>query len=332
MALREQPYFPFYVQDYLTDERLLMCSWQTQGIYVRILCNLHKQDVYGAILFKQNSKQNESTDKKNNDNINTISNDIVRKNNVDNNDIIRFYCTILCKLIQCQYEEMRCALTELLDNGVLRIDDEKLYQKRMYNDGIVSIKRSEVAKRGGGNPALRTSSKARPESLKNHTKNLFKQNSKQNTEYESEYEYENNNTGKEGMGEKPLTKIDERFETFRKTYPGAKRGYTTEIKILQKHEDWRTVIPILAPALENEMKWRGQAQSHGAFVPNWPHLQTWLNQRRWEIELNFDFTKPPNPPNPPMKIFTYDQMCDEVRGGAKQEDFEFIAKNQWRRK
>ena len=30
MALRNQPYIPLYVQDYLTDEKLSMCSWATQ--------------------------------------------------------------------------------------------------------------------------------------------------------------------------------------------------------------------------------------------------------------------------------------------------------------
>ena len=63
MPLRNQPYFPLYVKDYMGDEDLNMCSWKTQGIYIKILCVLHKQKEYGKILFKQNSKQ---TPKQNN--------------------------------------------------------------------------------------------------------------------------------------------------------------------------------------------------------------------------------------------------------------------------
>lgn len=173
MALRDQPYFPFYVQDYLTDERLLMCSWQTQGIYVRIMCCLHKQDIYGAILFKQNTKQNKS--------------------------IPGYFAAILCRLIPCQYDEMESAIAELLDNNVLKFDGDKLYQKRMYSDGDVSVKRSKAAKKGGGNPALKSTKKP---------KNLFKQNHKQNPEYENEYEY-NNEEIEGGVGETESTVVVE---------------------------------------------------------------------------------------------------------------------------
>jgi hypothetical protein len=34
----------------------------------------------------------------------------------------------------------------------------------------------------------------------------------------------------------------------------------------------------------------------------------------------------------PGRIMTYDQMCEEVRRGAKQEDFILVAKGEWRRK
>ena len=93
MALRNQPYFPLYVQDYLTDEKLNMCSWTTQGIYIKILCILHKQSSYGSILFKQNYKQNESA--------------------------INYFASILIKNLPCQYSDMVGALSELIDFEVL---------------------------------------------------------------------------------------------------------------------------------------------------------------------------------------------------------------------
>jgi uncharacterized protein YdaU (DUF1376 family) len=153
MALRDQPYFPLYVQDYLTDEQLNICSWSTQGIYIKILCILHKQKEYGTILFKQNDKQNVST--------------------------CLDFASILIRLLPCQMDEMVKALEELIENGVLIIEGNKLYQKRMVKDGKISIARSTAGKIGGGNPNL--------------FKQKSKQKSKQNPEYENEYENENIN-------------------------------------------------------------------------------------------------------------------------------------------
>jgi hypothetical protein len=156
MALRNQPYFPLYVQDYLTDEKLNMCSWKTQGIYIKILCILHKQQEYGSIiLFKQTSKQ------------------------------ILDFASLFVKQIPCSIEDMEEAINELIFYNILIIKDNKLFQKRMVKDGEVSLKRSNAGKIGGGNPNL----------FKQTSKQKVKQSSKQITENEYEYEnkYENIN-------------------------------------------------------------------------------------------------------------------------------------------
>ena len=49
MALRGQPYFPLYVQDFMTDERLIECSAESVGVYIRLMCILHKSAEYGSI-------------------------------------------------------------------------------------------------------------------------------------------------------------------------------------------------------------------------------------------------------------------------------------------
>jgi len=157
MALRDQPYLPLYIQDYLTDEKLNMCSWQTQGIYIKILCILHKQKKYGSVLYKLNSKQTES--------------------------IIKDFALILVKQIPCQMNDMENALSELIDNEVLMIENNELYQKRMLKDGETSIARSIAGKKGGGNPNL----------YKQTPKQKYKQIPEDEDEYESEYEIENKN-------------------------------------------------------------------------------------------------------------------------------------------
>ncbi len=123
MALRDQPYLPLYIQDYLTDEKLNMCSWQAQGIYIKILCILHKQKEYGQIKTKAKQKQNKSK--------------------------ISDFAYILTKQIPCQMNDMENALNELVENDVLNIEDDKLYQKRMIKDGNISIARSNAGSIGG---------------------------------------------------------------------------------------------------------------------------------------------------------------------------------------
>lgn len=151
MALRDQPYFPLYVQDFLTDEKLNCCSASTQGVYIKILCILHKQDEYGCILFKQKDKHTD--------------------------DKLRDFALKFAKLLPFDSNTIYDALIELVDENVLIIEGDKLYQKRMVKDGQISISRSIAGKTGGGNPIL--------------FKQKEKQKIKQNTENEIETETEN---------------------------------------------------------------------------------------------------------------------------------------------
>ena len=167
MALRNQPYFPLYVQDYLTDEKLNSCSAASQGVYIKIMCILHKQETYGELLFKQKDKQ---TDKQ-----------------------ILNFALKFAKLLPFDTETIFNALVELVDEGVLTIDGDKIYQKRMVKDGYISSERSKSGKKGGGNPNL----------FKQNPKQTFKQKDKQNPENEIEYENEDEDEKEKGVqGEK----------------------------------------------------------------------------------------------------------------------------------
>ncbi len=158
MALRNQPYLSLYIQDYLTDEKLNCCSLSTQGVYIKLMCIFHKSENYGGILYKQIPKQNLS--------------------------MMQYFAYILSKQTGINIHEIELAIEELLFFGVLKFDENSgfLYQKRMVKDNDISLKRSESAKKGGGNPTLKNNKK--------NANKLFKQNIKQNTEYENEYENE----------------------------------------------------------------------------------------------------------------------------------------------
>lgn len=123
MALRNQPYLPLYCQDYLTDEKLNMCSASSQGVYIKIMCIMHKSEEYGKILLKQKDKQ---TTKQ-----------------------IKNFAYKLAKLLPFTYKIIEPALTELIDEKVLYIEGDNLCQKRMIKDEKISFLRSKAGFKGG---------------------------------------------------------------------------------------------------------------------------------------------------------------------------------------
>lgn len=123
MALRDQPYLPLYIKDYLTDEKLSMCSWSTQGVYIKLLCLLHKSDPYGTILLKQNDKQD--------------------------TDFALSFAIKIAKLLPIEIDTLSAALEELIREGCLIIQEDKLFQKRMVRDNEISIERSKSGRKGG---------------------------------------------------------------------------------------------------------------------------------------------------------------------------------------
>jgi hypothetical protein len=123
MALRDQPYLPLYVQDFLTDEKLIQCTAATTGVYIRLMCFLHKSDQYGCILLRQKFKQ---TDKQ-----------------------IKNFALQLAKIFPYDFACIEDALTELIEESVMLIEGDLLIQKRMVKDACISEKRALAGKKGG---------------------------------------------------------------------------------------------------------------------------------------------------------------------------------------
>lgn len=164
MALKDQPYIPLYVQDVLTDEKLLECSPHTQGVYFRFICILHKQPVYGKFLLKQKHKQ---TDKQ-----------------VEN------FASALVRPLAFSYEEILLGINELLEEEVIFIDGDYLCQGRMIRDAEISEKRAMAGRRGG----KATQSRSKPDDFAqaNGEANVQAKN-KANTEDVIEDENEDDN-------------------------------------------------------------------------------------------------------------------------------------------
>lgn len=99
----------------------------------------------------------------------------------------------------------------------------------------------------------------------------------------------------------PSSQLEQEFEEFRKAYRGRKRGHKEEFEnFKKKNPDWREIIPLLLPALQRLEEYNKAEQAAGRWVSQWPHLQTWLNQRRWTEELPEISTPASQQPEIPM--------------------------------
>lgn len=123
MALRDQPYIPLYVMDFMTDEKLANCSAESTGVYIRLMCVLHKMEEYGVILLKQKDRQS--------------------------GNILHDFALKLSRQMPYDVDCIERSLAELVEEGVVVLEKNKLYQKRMVKDGELSSKRAESGKKGG---------------------------------------------------------------------------------------------------------------------------------------------------------------------------------------
>lgn len=155
MALRDQPYIPLYVDDYLTDEKLNMCSASTQGVYIKILCILHKQTEYGKLLLKQKEKQ-------------------------DLNICLNFAAKF-AKILPFTIDVILPAIEELIEEEILIVDGDCIYQKRMVKDNYLSLIKAKNGSKGG----IKTQEK---------NKDFAKAKNEANTVNEIESEIENSLT------------------------------------------------------------------------------------------------------------------------------------------
>lgn len=179
MALRDQPYIPLYVQDFLTDEKLVYCSASATGVYIRLMCIMHKSEEYGKILLKQNFKQG------------------VKQ--------VKNFASQLAVQMPYGLLEIENAIIELVNEKVLHIDGDYLFQKRMVRDCELSEKRATAGRAGGRKTQSKTTNSKEKDSKV--ASKFAKAKSEANTEYENEYEIEYiDSKDKGGVGEKEKPK------------------------------------------------------------------------------------------------------------------------------
>ena len=127
-----------------------------------------------------------------------------------------------------------------------------------------------------------------------------------------------NNINKEKKANKKkkvFTESEQQFEDFRQHYPGIKRGFQIEFdNFKKKHPNWQDILPLLIPAVDRLIAYSEKCRARGQFVAEYPHLQTWLNQSRWEIEYPEVTEQQQNPTNYGTSTLSdYDRRQEEFR-------------------
>lgn len=100
----------------------------------------------------------------------------------------------------------------------------------------------------------------------------------------------------------PKDELKEEFEKFRTEYRkaagehGRVRGLETEWTAFKKKfkKEVDSIVPLLIPALNNQIESRKAAKLKGEFVPYFKNFSTWLNQREWEAYEKREEPKKPS--------------------------------------
>lgn len=200
MALRDQPYLPLYIQDFMTDEKLIECSASTTGVYIRIMCLMHKSEEYGTILLKQKYKQN-------------------TKQSLN-------FALQLAKSLPYNLLEIEESIDELLSEKVLELNGDILTQKRMIKDNEISIKRSNSGSIGG---------KTTQKNNNKFATKFAKAKNKANTESEYVNEIDNSLIKKKGSDKKKYGEFQNVFLTDEEYYKSLEKyGEPILLQMIEK--------------------------------------------------------------------------------------------------
>lgn len=256
MALTDQPYLPLYVDDWMNNNKLKMCSAGAHGLMISIMCIMHKEEAYGKILLKQKYKQNTE-------------------------QILNFACQ-LAKLCAFDFADIENHLRELLEEKVLVIEGDFLVSRRMVKDASIS----ELRKLSGGKGGKISSSK-----ILSKDQTFAPAKVEANTVNENGIENVNediiDNTAKDKGKEKDLVleKAKEYYQEFILQKTKAKAKWDgTQVEALKSIIRYLKTLDKVSNDDELLNSWR-------YILKRWPLLEPYQSKRIKLTEINSDIIK-----------------------------------------
>lgn len=145
MALRDQPYFPLYVKDFTTDEKLKECDAGAHGVFILLMCLMHRSKTYGKVLLEQKYLQ-KYLQKYQQTSLQRIQQTSLQKSSICS-DFVGAFAEKFVKHLPFTLLEIENGLCQLIENDVIQIDGNYLSQKRMVKDGDISDKRASAGRK-----------------------------------------------------------------------------------------------------------------------------------------------------------------------------------------
>ena len=152
MALSKQPYFPLYVRDYMSDERLSFCSLGAVGLFFRLICIMHLSEQYGYYLINKNSLKNLARFSRKKDTRSGAEKGVLEGSKECSESareaLVNALSTQLSKSTSNTKTAVKNALNELIDAGILVLSENGFYQPEMVKMDELSQKKSISGKKG----------------------------------------------------------------------------------------------------------------------------------------------------------------------------------------
>jgi len=298
MPLNNQPYLPLYVDDWMNNNKLKLCSPGSHGLMISIMCLMHKEEEYGKILLKQKFKQ---TDKQ----ILNFASQIAKQTSFDLLDVELY-------------------LTELITEKVLFFEDDYLICNRMVKMANISTIRAGVGKEGG----IQTQLKAKK--IKEDKQNFAKAKVQANTVIVNVNE---NVIDNDNIKDNKCEKIKEEKETKKRTkkiiFPAKMEIETMQLleEDMQSCKGLSDIILGKEGTTENDINQYWQRfkllnfngeKSYKTNTEIYNHFKNWLNLEIPKKIKNNNGKYPTNTTTADRKQQQYDQNNELLRA---YEDF-----------
>jgi hypothetical protein len=234
------PYFPFYADDWLSDEKLRACSSASIGLWIDMLCLMHKNDRRGYL--QLNGKPVTAAQ--------------------------------LARMTGRATDEVSQQLAELMDAGVpSATEDGILYSRRMVRDERVRQVRSVAGKKGGDVTGGLLKQKAKQKSSKGQANGQAKD--KQNAGSGSDNGIASEGEG--GAGEEEAAEAPAKFEEFWEAYP-RKEAKQDAVKAWDKLGPSAVLLKQMLEAIAQQKGWRKWREGYISNPATWLNGRRWEDQ------------------------------------------------------
>ena len=186
----------------------------------------------------------------------------------------------ICRMLRCRANKLEVPLSKFVLQDDNRYRNLRLLSER-EKQGERKRKMADNAKLGW---------KKGKDGMQRHSNGNANAKQKQ-CSLSSSPSTSSNTTPQPPKGGKGEGDLSGQWKKVIQTYPGGQRAADTEFAHFQVHPDWFVCLPLLLPAIENQIQHNEDRLLSDGFDMKWKSLANWISSRDWEYQ--------PSPERPP---------------------------------